>query len=44
MKGKVVKAVVHMDYHGRGDLFHKVKSFGIVNREDMKSHIFKKIK
>ena len=43
-KGKVIKAVVHAGYTQRGEVFHKVKSFGIVKREDMKGRQYVKIK
>ena len=43
-KGKVIKAVVHTGFTQHGEVFHKVKSFGIVKREDMKGRQYVKIK
>lgn len=44
MKGKVIKAVVHTDYSDKGEVFHKVKSFGIVNMHNMNHPDFMRIK
>lgn len=43
-KGKVIKAVVHVDFKVRGEIFHKVKSFGIVDKTNMDNRIYHKVK
>ena len=43
-KGKVIKAVVHSGYAQRGEVFHKVRSFGIVAIRNMGGKNYRKIK
>lgn len=43
-KGKIVKAVVHANFSRNGEVFHNVKSFGIVDKKNMNDKIFLKIK
>lgn len=42
--GKVIKAVIHSGYSRKGMEYHYVKSFGIVDKADMKSRQYAKIK
>lgn len=43
-RGKVIKAVVHANFTRNGEVFHKVKSFGIVDRTNMGDQQYRKIK
>lgn len=43
-KNKVIKAIVHVDFKAHGEVFHKVKSFGIVDRITLNDPIYHKIK
>lgn len=43
-KGKVIKAVVHIDFTRNGETYHKVKSYGIVDKIDMKGRQYVKMK
>lgn len=43
-KGKVIKAVVHANYSQHGEVYHKVKSFGIVDKTNMRDSQYRKIK
>lgn len=43
-KDKVIKAVVHTGYSRNGMKYHYVKSFGIVDKVDMKGRQYAKIK
>lgn len=43
-RDKVIKAVIHIDFTRNGETYHKVKSYGIVDRVDMKGKQYRKMK
>lgn len=43
-KTKIIKVVIHTRFSRDGSVYHKVKSFGIVHKSDMKGTQYTKIK
>lgn len=43
-RGKIIKAVIHTGYSRNGIKYHYVKSFGIVDKVDMKGRQYIKLK
>lgn len=44
MKNKLIKAVIHINFRRGKQVFHKLKSFGIINKEDIKNPDMRRIK